>query len=111
MKSCEAPPRHQRSGPGWSQTLFLDAMSASDAQTPPSNAAGSDPHADPAFVAWASEHERERRRHEAELAQITTHPDEHADADAIGQQLAWKKRQDHEKHLHDSAIAQMRPQS
>ncbi len=92
------------------KTLIRAAMSASEAQTPASPAAGDDPHADPEFVAWASEHERERRRHEADLAQITTHPDEHADADAIGQQLAWKKRQEHERHLHDSAIAQMRPQ-
>jgi hypothetical protein len=84
-------------------------MSASDPQTP--SQAATDPHADPEFVAWATGHERERRRHEADLAQITTHPDEHADADAIGQQRAWKKRQEHEKHLHDSAIAQMRPQS
>jgi hypothetical protein len=88
-------------------------MSASDPQapTPAADASGTPPHADPEFVAWATEHERERRRHEAELAQITTHPDAHADADAIGQQRAWKKRQDHERHLHDSAIAQIRPQT
>ncbi|MFM7314981.1 MAG: hypothetical protein ACKO0M_17790 [Cyanobium sp.] len=66
-------------------------------------------HADPEFIAWASEHERERRRHEADLAQITTHPDAHADGDALGQQRAWKKRQEQARHLHDSAIAQMRP--
>ena len=90
--------------------MILDAMSSSEAHSATTAGTGSDPHADPEFVAWASGHERERRRHEADLAQITTHPDAHADADAIGQQMAWKKRQDHEKHLHDSAIAQMRPQ-
>ena len=67
--------------------------------------------AEPEFLAWAAEHERERRLHEAELAQITTHPDPNADQDAIGQQQAWARRHAHERHLHDSAIAQMRPQS
>jgi len=86
-------------------------MSVSEPNTASTTPAGTDPHADPEFLAWATEHGRERRRHEADLAQITTHPDAHADADAIGQQRAWKKRQDHERHLHDSAIAQMRPQS
>lgn len=85
-------------------------MSSTEPRTPANVAVGGAHHADPEFVAWASEHERERRRHEAELAQITTHPDEHADADAIGQQRAWRTRQDHEQQLHDSAIAQMRPQ-
>jgi hypothetical protein len=77
----------------------------------PSGAAGAPldpPLADPEFVSWATEHQRERRRHEAELAQITTHPDPTAEADAIGQQQAWARRQAHERHLHDSAIAQMR---
>ena len=83
-------------------------MSASD---PKESQASTTSQAGPEFVAWASEHERERRLHEAELAQITTHHDEHTDADAIGQPLAWKRRQEHEKHLHDSAIAQMKPQS
>ena len=64
--------------------------------------------ADPEFVSWAAEQQRERRRHEAELAQITTHPHAAAEADAIGQQQAWARRQAHERHLHDSAIAQMR---
>lgn len=64
--------------------------------------------AGPEFVAWAAEHQREQRLHEAELAQITTHPDASADQDAIGQQQAWARRHAHERHLHDSAIAQMR---
>lgn len=65
--------------------------------------------ADPEFVAWAAEHKREQRLHEAELAQITTHPDTSAEQDAIGQQQAWARRHAHERHLHDSAIAQIRP--
>ncbi len=69
---------------------------------------GSEP-ADPEFVAWAAQHQRENRRHEAELAQITEHPDPDGESDAIAQQEAWARRQTHEKHLHDSAIAQMKP--
>jgi hypothetical protein len=86
-------------------------MSASDSpiSQPTPAGAGEAPHADPEFVAWASEHERQRRRHQADLAQITTHPDEHAAGDAIGQQQAWARRHEHERHLHDSAIAQIRP--
>ncbi|MEB3198996.1 MAG: hypothetical protein VKK62_00540 [Synechococcaceae cyanobacterium] len=72
-------------------------------QTTPESAAA------PEFVAWAEEHQRANRRHEAELAQITTHPDHAAERDAIGQQQAWARRHDHERHLHDSAIAQMKP--
>jgi len=64
----------------------------------------------PEFVAWAAEHQREQRLHEAELAQITEHPDPDASHDVIGQQQAWARRQEHEKRLHDSAIAQMKPQ-
>lgn len=81
----------------------------------PSPAAGSpQPQAtqpaDPEFVAWASEHQRQRRRHDADLAQITTHPDPDAGADAIGQQQAWARRHAQERQLHESAIAQMRSQ-
>ena len=75
---------------------------------PGADAAQSGPAADPAFVAWASDHQRQRRRHEADLVQITTHPDPAAEGDAIGQQQAWARRHAHERHLHDSAIAQMR---
>jgi hypothetical protein len=63
----------------------------------------------PEFVAWATDHERQQRLHDAGLAQITEHPDPAADKDAIGQQEAWARRQEHEKRLHDSAIAQMKP--
>jgi hypothetical protein len=65
--------------------------------------------AEPEFVAWATEHQREKRLHEAELAQITEHADPDGEGDAIGEQEAWARRQDHEKRLHDSAIAQMKP--
>ena len=65
--------------------------------------------ADPEFVAWAAEHQRENRLHEAELAQITEHPDPDGEGDAIGEQEAWARRHDHEKRLHESAIEQMKP--
>ena len=74
-----------------------------------STANPSESGAAPEFVAWAEEHQRANRRHEAELAQITTHPDASADRDAIAQQQAWARRHDHERHLHDSAISQMKP--
>ncbi len=64
----------------------------------------------PEFVAWALQHQRANRLHQAELAQITEHPDPGADRDAIAQQRAWARRHDHERQLHDSAIHQMRPQ-
>jgi hypothetical protein len=62
------------------------------------------------FVAWAQQHQRANRLHQAELAQITEHPDLGADRDAIGQQQAWARRHGHERQLHASAIHQMRPQ-
>jgi hypothetical protein len=64
----------------------------------------------PEFVAWAQEHQRANRLHQAELAQITEHPDTSANRDAIAQQRAWAKRHDHERQLHDVAIQQMRGQ-
>jgi hypothetical protein len=63
--------------------------------------------AEPEFVAWASEHQREERLHDAQLAQITEHHDPDGEEDAIAQQEAWARRHEHEKRLHDSAIADM----
>ena len=61
------------------------------------------------FLAWAHAHQRDRRRHAAVLAQITRHHDFNPSGDAVHQQQAWALRQAHEKHLHDSAMAQLRP--
>ena len=44
----------------------------------------------PEFVAWAQEHQRANRLHQAELAQITEHQDPGAQHDAIAQQQAWE---------------------
>ncbi|MFN5195572.1 MAG: hypothetical protein ACK5E6_14325 [Cyanobacteriota bacterium] len=75
-----------------------------------SSSAGPQAGAAPEFLAWASDHQRERRRHGADLAQITEHPDPHAREDAMAQQQAWVRRRNHSRHLHDSALAQIRPQ-
>ena len=61
------------------------------------------------FTAWAAAHQRENRLHNATLAQITRHHDPNPAGDATHQLQAWAVRQAHLKHLHDSAIAQMRP--
>lgn len=60
------------------------------------------------FLAWAVHHQRDVRRHGAELAQITEHHDLNPCGDAVHQLQAWAVRQAHHKHLHDSAIAQIR---
>lgn len=59
---------------------------------------------------WAETHERELKRHGADLAQITTHHDLDGSRDAIGQQEAWARRHAHEQNLHSSALAQLRNQ-
>ncbi|MEX1316831.1 MAG: hypothetical protein AB1Z22_06840 [Synechococcaceae cyanobacterium] len=60
------------------------------------------------FLAWARDHQRDRRRHGAELAQITRHHDPGPEANAVHQLQAWAARQAHQRHLHDSAIAALR---
>lgn len=60
------------------------------------------------FTTWADQHQRENRRHDAALAQITQHHDLNPAGDATRQLQAWAVRQAHERHLHDSAIAQIR---
>jgi len=60
------------------------------------------------FLSWAETHQRQRRRHDAELAQITRHHDLNPAGDAVHQLQAWAVRQAQAKHLHDSAIAQLR---
>ena len=62
----------------------------------------------PEFLAWAEEHQHEKRRHEADLAQISEHSAGDAKQDAMAQQQAWAREQEHVKRLHESAIAQIR---
>ena len=74
------------------------------------SASSSGTAAAPEFVAWAQQHQRANRLHQAELAQITEHKDPGADRDAIAQQQAWARRHVHERQMHDIAIQQMRSQ-
>jgi hypothetical protein len=53
-------------------------------------------------------HKREQRLHSAELAQITRHRELNPSGNAVHQLQAWAVRQAHEKHIHDSAMAQLR---
>ena len=63
----------------------------------------------PEFVAWAEEHQREERLHEAEIAQISEHHDPDGEKETAHLEQAWARERDHEEHLHDSAIEQMKP--
>ena len=63
---------------------------------------------EPEYQAWALQNQRERLRHDAQLAQITRHHDLNPAGDAVNQMQAWALRQARQKHLHDSAIAQIR---
>ncbi|MCU0528332.1 MAG: hypothetical protein MUD04_02325 [Cyanobium sp. Prado107] len=73
----------------------------------PANAARQDGPARE-FLAWARHHQRDRRRHAAQLAQITRHHDLNPAGDAVHEVQAWAVREAHLKHLHDSSIAQIR---
>lgn len=73
----------------------------------PANAARQDGPARE-YLAWARAHQRDRRHHAAELAQITRHHDPGREASAVHQLQAWALRQAHRQHLHDSAIAALR---
>lgn len=59
-------------------------------------------------LSWAVIHGRDLRRRLAQQAQITTHHDLNGGREAIGQQLAWARRQAHEKQVHASAMTQLR---
>jgi hypothetical protein len=60
------------------------------------------------FTSWASQHQRQNRLWAASLAQISRHHDLNPAGDATHQMRAWALRQARAKHLHDSAIAQLR---
>lgn len=90
-------------------TTALEASSGLDATRAviQADAQGSPLAVDREHLIWATLHGRERLRSGARRAQITTHHDLNGDRDAIGQQLAWARRQAHERHLHDSAMEQL----
>jgi hypothetical protein len=60
------------------------------------------------FTSWARQHQRQNRLWAASLAQISRHHDLNPAGDASNQMRAWALRQARAKHLHDSAIAQIR---
>jgi hypothetical protein len=60
------------------------------------------------FLSWAATHQQEHRLHAAELAQITRHHEANPSGNAVHQLQAWAVRQAHARHLHDSAMAQLR---
>lgn len=105
-----APMDNGRWQPGASEwTTASDATTALDATTGviQADAHGSAPVVDREHLIWATLHDRDRRRSGAQRAQITTHHDLDGGQDAMGQQLAWARRQAHERHLHDSAMEQL----
>ncbi|MFM7676166.1 MAG: hypothetical protein ACKO5F_11420 [Synechococcus sp.] len=62
----------------------------------------------PEFLAWAEAHQRQERHHEAELAQISRHPQGTDQRTALEEEATWVQEHEHGQRLHDSAIAQLR---
>ena len=62
------------------------------------------------FLAWADHHAHEVLRHEAAQVQVGSHPDRHDHLSAQAQQQVVARRRQHARHLHDSAMAQLRHQ-
>lgn len=86
-----------------------DASSAPCPAGPLAVAPAAEALAAPEFLAWARSHARARRRHAADLAQITTHPQGDPTPDAIAHQKTWARRRTQERVLHHNAIDQIRP--
>jgi len=59
------------------------------------------------FLAWADHHAHLMARTEASQAQLGLHQ-ELDQRNAAAQQQVWARRKMHERHLHDSAMAQLR---
>lgn len=59
------------------------------------------------FLAWADHHAHLMARMEAAQAQLGVHS-EQDQRSAAAQQQVWARRKMHERHLHDSAMAQLR---
>ncbi|MFY8149505.1 MAG: hypothetical protein ACOVNL_09870 [Prochlorococcaceae cyanobacterium] len=62
----------------------------------------------PEFLAWAESHQRQERRHGAELAQISRHPQGTEQRSALEEEEIRVQEHEHERRLHDSALAQLR---
>ena len=59
------------------------------------------------FLAWADHHAHRMARMGAAQAQLGVHQ-EMDQQSAAAQQQVWARRKMHERHLHDSAMAQLR---
>lgn len=59
------------------------------------------------FLAWADHHAHLMARMEAAQAQLGV-DSEQDQRSAAAQQQVWARRKMHERHLHDSAMAQLR---
>ena len=59
------------------------------------------------YLAWADHHAQEVARAEAAQVQLESHQ-ELDQRSAAAQQTVWARRRMHEKHLHDSAMVQLR---
>lgn len=59
------------------------------------------------YLAWADHHAQEVARAEAAQVQLESHQ-ELDQRSASAQQTVWARRRMYEKHLHDSAMAQLR---
>ena len=60
------------------------------------------------FMAWADHHAHDVLRQEALQVQIEGHVDHSDRRSALAQQQVYARRRSHQRHLHDSAMAQLR---
>ena len=60
------------------------------------------------FLAWADHHAHDILRQQAVHAQVEGHPDQLDQRNAQAQQQVCARRRLHAKHLHDSAMVQLR---
>ena len=60
------------------------------------------------FMAWADHHAHDVLRQEALQVQVEGHFDQSDQRSALAQQQVYARRRSHQRHLHDSAIAQLR---
>ena len=60
------------------------------------------------FMAWADHHAHDVVRREALQVQVEGSIDHSDQRSALAQQQVYARRRNHQRHLHDSAMAQLR---
>ncbi len=60
------------------------------------------------FMAWADHHAHDVLRQEALQVQVEAHLDHFDQRSALAQQQVCARRRNHQRQLHDSAMAQLR---